>query len=66
MKRVIDERLKQVRKNSGLLRNQQVDINMLIVDRPPVFAVGTSFKLHPPYPQLGDRVVYTNNCSRPR
>ena len=62
---MIDQRLKEVRKNIGQLKNQQVDKNMLIMNSPATFTVGTSFKLHPPYPQLGDRVIYTNNCSRP-
>lgn len=55
-----------MRKNIGQLKNLQVDKNLLIVNMPTIFTVGTSFKLHPPYPQLGDRVIYTNNCSTPR
>ncbi len=55
-----------MRKNIGHLKNQPVDKNMLIVNIPAIFTVGTSFKVHPPYPQLGDRIIYTNNCSTPR
>lgn len=36
---------------------------MVIISEPGYFSVGTSYEIHPPYPQLGHRVIYTSNSN---
>lgn len=67
MKTKIDEAMHKVTKESSkpsVIGTQfDVDMNMTIVNIPMMFAVGTSYEVHPPYPQLGNRVIYVNNHS---
>lgn len=68
MKTKIDEAMKNVvqtqSKSSQVGDQFEVDMNMVIVNIPMMFTVGTSYELHPPYPKLGNRVIYVNNHSR--
>lgn len=69
MKTKIDEAMHKVTKESSkpsVIGTQfEVDMNMTIVNIPMQFAAGTSYEQHPPYPQLGNRVIYVNNHSTP-
>jgi hypothetical protein len=60
---VIDDRLREQRSQPQMKKGIQIDKNMLIINDPRMFTVGTSFESHPPYPKLGNRVTYTNNHS---
>lgn len=68
MKTKIDEAMSNIvqtqSKTSQVGTQFEVDMNMVIVNIPMMFTVGTSYELHPPYPQLGNRVIYVNNHSR--
>ena len=64
MKSLIDRRLQETRCEGKIGTSSKYDKNMVIVNIPTMFTVGTSFKIHPPYPQLGDRIIYINNGSK--
>jgi hypothetical protein len=65
MKRLIDERMEETKKNKPLTQQVSIDRNMAIVDIPTQFTVGTSFREHPSYPRLGHRVIHINTQSKP-
>lgn len=64
IKEVIDERLKSSKLDTKKQKDIEIDKNMVIVNDPRMFTVGTSFETHPPYPKLGNRIAYTNNNSK--
>ena len=61
MKTIIDQKLEESKRNKPYSRDLEIDKNMVIVNNPTMFTVGTSFEQHPPYPKLGNRVIHTNN-----
>lgn len=63
VKEVVDERLASIKKDNRKEKGEEVDKNMIIMYDPHMFAVGTSYEQHPPYPHLGNRVAYINNNS---
>ena len=65
MKKLIDERMEETKKDKPLSKQVSIDRNMIIVNIPTQFTVGTSFSRHPSYPKLGHRVIYISTQSRP-
>ncbi len=64
MKTLIDQRMAETRRNKPYTKDLEVDMNMVISNKPWTYTVGTSFERHPPYPKLGNRVIHINNQSR--
>lgn len=64
MKKLIDERMEATKRDKTLNKQVSIDRNMVIVNIPTQFTVGTSFSRHPSYPKLGHRVIYISTQSK--
>ena len=61
VKEVNKRRKKFEGKQTRIGKTMTVDKNCLMYNNPSLMLIGTTFKSHPEYPNIGDRIVFTSN-----